>query len=526
MLKKWAISALAMICLAIVSVPAKPTHAADMKVKVTLPAFRVTLNGHVIDNEYRLYPLLVYKGITYFPMTWNDARLLGLESQWSPETGLVIQQSKVTASYAPDKTTHRNASVQTANIVTSAIKVNGKAIDNAKEPYPLLHFRDVTYFPLTWRFAHDEFGWEYQWDSATGLQIASRNLQLIRANLPVDAARNGVALFKEAYYFVITKGLTNHIYRASVIQPAAAKEIYSYSWFEGSEWNPAQVAFQIRNDELWFVYHEGGGVTGSDVYVKIDQDGNARRVGSGYAMDYRETPYGTLVIDNRATNDSGNLYFKEGADRKIVGDDTLLKFAHSVTAGENGLVYAGSSADYAKDATATTVVGDDVYVLIRNESAGIHQYIYKINLKTNQTERIIGTSVDWFKIANQKLFYVKSQDRALYVSGLDGKNERRYSAQPITWFDVVGNRIFYLASDGLHQVDQADHDILISNLPFAGASVIGNKLLGELQNNQGFVVFDASGSVLVKAAEPIKRVIPSDTVFVQLARDDSIQIIL
>ena len=52
-----------------------------------------------------------------------------------------------------------------------AITVNGKSIDNSKEEYPLLVFRDVTYFPLTWRFAVDEFGWNYTFDGKTGLNI-------------------------------------------------------------------------------------------------------------------------------------------------------------------------------------------------------------------------------------------------------------------------------------------------------------------------------------------------------------------
>ena len=49
----------------------------------------------------------------------------------------------------------------------------GKAIDNKKEEYPLLVFRDITYFPLTWRFAVDEFGWNYTFDSTKGLNITS-----------------------------------------------------------------------------------------------------------------------------------------------------------------------------------------------------------------------------------------------------------------------------------------------------------------------------------------------------------------
>lgn len=54
--------------------------------------------------------------------------------------------------------------------------VNGEVIDNSKEKYPLLLFRDVTYFPLTWRFAVDEFGWNYTFDMEQGLQIASKLL--------------------------------------------------------------------------------------------------------------------------------------------------------------------------------------------------------------------------------------------------------------------------------------------------------------------------------------------------------------
>jgi hypothetical protein len=58
--------------------PSGRSRAADGNVRVTLPGFTVTLNGHMVENQYREYPLLVYKGITYFPMTWYDSRLLGL----------------------------------------------------------------------------------------------------------------------------------------------------------------------------------------------------------------------------------------------------------------------------------------------------------------------------------------------------------------------------------------------------------------------------------------------------------------
>ena len=63
---------------------------AAQTVQVTLPSFDVTLNGQTHSNTYSKYPFLVYKDITYFPMTYYDSRLLGLTTAWSAEEGLAI----------------------------------------------------------------------------------------------------------------------------------------------------------------------------------------------------------------------------------------------------------------------------------------------------------------------------------------------------------------------------------------------------------------------------------------------------
>ena len=152
---------------------------ADEQVTVTLPSFPVTLNGIAFDQTQLQYPLLVYKNITYVAMTYHDARLLGLETAWTMETGLGIEK----AAFVPDQLTAQQQYVPYISDSTNinsysairpgfAIKVNGKPVDNSKEEYPLLVFRDVTYFPLTWRFAVDEFGWNYTFDAENGLNIS------------------------------------------------------------------------------------------------------------------------------------------------------------------------------------------------------------------------------------------------------------------------------------------------------------------------------------------------------------------
>jgi hypothetical protein len=71
----------------VITIPAAAYGAqAGNTVSVTLPEFKVTLNGEEVDNSYSKYPLIVYKDITYFPMTYNDCRFLGLESYWRGNT--------------------------------------------------------------------------------------------------------------------------------------------------------------------------------------------------------------------------------------------------------------------------------------------------------------------------------------------------------------------------------------------------------------------------------------------------------
>ena len=155
-----------------------PAYAAS--VGISLPRFNVTLNGTQIDNAARQYPLIVYKDITYFPMTYYDCRFLGLESKWDPPTGLDIKKTGVNDGFYNEyETTGRNPQSATAQTVSFPIHVNGKSVDNSKEEYPLLLYKDITYFSLTWRFAVDEFGWEYSFDGTRGLTINSTSANSI-----------------------------------------------------------------------------------------------------------------------------------------------------------------------------------------------------------------------------------------------------------------------------------------------------------------------------------------------------------
>lgn len=150
----------------------------------TLPKCKVTLNGKVVDSQNRLYPFLQFRDIVYFPMTYHDCRFLGLTTQWDDASKkLTITKDNTDKcqyyDYIGEENLEKFMYGNSDNIYggitdcTFDIEVNGKKIANTSERYPLLLFRDITYFPLTWRFAVEEFGWEYSYSDDEGLIINS-----------------------------------------------------------------------------------------------------------------------------------------------------------------------------------------------------------------------------------------------------------------------------------------------------------------------------------------------------------------
>ena len=155
---------------------------------VTIPKFKVTFNDQEVDSAEREYPLLQFRDITYFPMTYDDCRFLGLTTDWDGSakkltiTKEAVENPQYNSYHSnPNREPYIYAegleSVYIHGDVkncTFEIEVNGKEVVNSEEEYPLLLFRNVTYFPLTWRFAVDEFGWEYSFDKVNGLEIKSK----------------------------------------------------------------------------------------------------------------------------------------------------------------------------------------------------------------------------------------------------------------------------------------------------------------------------------------------------------------
>ncbi|MFD0681505.1 MULTISPECIES: hypothetical protein [unclassified Paenibacillus] len=149
------------------------------RVQVSIPKFSVTLDGVKIDQSHSAYPLVTYKDITYFPLTWNAARALGLSYTWDESSGLSIVPGDSQGLPGKEKwsqvesVANRAGANYNASIAPFAVTIYGQRIANEAEPFPLLQFRDITYFPMTWSFAHDLFHMNLQWEDAAGLTITT-----------------------------------------------------------------------------------------------------------------------------------------------------------------------------------------------------------------------------------------------------------------------------------------------------------------------------------------------------------------
>jgi len=242
-------------------------------VDVQLPKFDVTINGEVIDNSNRQYPLLVYKDITYVPMTYYDCRYLGLTTDWDSENSMLsIEKSNITCAYRDYLWQQKNANQYRASVCNFSITVNNQEIRNDQEEYPLLTFRDVTYFPLTWRFAVDEFGWEYSFDAEKGLVISSDNAHPYIVDLPYC---NGMVATDGVYYYYNGKSEDkNVIYRVLVADTSNPQIIHEIPNSDLSK----TASLEMINGEVYINYLCGSGPTMStEYYYKIEADGSLTR---------------------------------------------------------------------------------------------------------------------------------------------------------------------------------------------------------------------------------------------------------
>ncbi|MCZ8523808.1 MULTISPECIES: hypothetical protein [Paenibacillus] len=173
----------ALLLAASLAVPVPASAAQPKSVQAILAPFPIQVNGTQIDILRSKYPPLLYKNITYFPLTWEMAQALNWQVNWNAVEGLKVAPGSVyyIGEYQAVKlplqqdlsASNRAGTAYRAQLPGFPVQIGEEVVNNAKETYPLLTFRDITYFPLTWHFANELLHLNLQWSAQEGLSIRS-----------------------------------------------------------------------------------------------------------------------------------------------------------------------------------------------------------------------------------------------------------------------------------------------------------------------------------------------------------------
>lgn len=198
---------------------------------ILIPDYKCIINNCDIYYRDSIYPFISYKDITYFPMTWDYSKALNISSSWVEGKGLYIAYHP---SYAdlPIYETTVNKKYDTAVIPTYPIYINGSKIENESEEWPILNYRGITYFPMTWHYAHDEFNWTVNWDGNFSLDPyitdSPGDITVI-----YEIGDESASLYKYRSFYTV-EDPNNDGNQVSYVYSGSSEEFFSFNYDTGS----------------------------------------------------------------------------------------------------------------------------------------------------------------------------------------------------------------------------------------------------------------------------------------------------
>jgi len=376
-----------------------PNVFAQQSVNVSLPVFKITMNDTVIDNSQRIYPIILYKDITYVPMTYNDSRFLGLETKWSSDTGLEVNKISEQLSYNPNKG-YATSTLESAVLPEFKIGVNGKNIDNQNEPFPLLVFRDVTYFPLTWRYMVNEFGWTSSFDANNGLIIHSKAVMTGSTTIPASGKAfsqnfgSVTAVFDRSgsnqpgNLSVIENNVTkkignpNYIYGVSYLQAgtggqytAVDKVEYANRWIYALAVDPYASTIVSKGVRINIDTNEVQALDGSTLSNSNNSNSNNNN-NQSYSKQFDNIK---VILDRSSNNQPGNLYVKQNTTKRI-GNPKYIYGVSYLKTGMSGQYTSVNKVEYANRWVYISAVDPSVSPLVSKN--------VRVNIDTNEVEEI------------------------------------------------------------------------------------------------------------------------------------------
>ena len=147
---------------------------ADMpnKVQAQISPFSHNIVFTDFYNYATEYPILLYKNVSYIPLTSSMCKELYLSCAFTPEDGLYVARGGGGTSTIGSERTQVLGAVDYTNpadgnviavIPEYSVYINGRKYEDAE--YPALNFRCITYIPLTYDIVRNEFDFEFEFDN-------------------------------------------------------------------------------------------------------------------------------------------------------------------------------------------------------------------------------------------------------------------------------------------------------------------------------------------------------------------------
>lgn len=473
-------------------------HGQTRTVQVKLPDFPITVNDEVIKNDDRTYPLIVYKDITYFPMTYYDARFLGLETGWDQNKGLKVDKTGILGGYRQYAGQKKNKKNDIAIIPTFSIEINGKKIDNTKEIYPLLSYKDVTYFPMTWKWAFEEFDWKYTFDTKKGLTILSDKTVKSIGNL------SGI----ESDIFICDKGYCYYsdgkaIYQKSINDNQPAKKVVDLEiWSYGDGTTYVNHSLYKEDGNVILKYHQGGAIMGYDNYIQLNSDGSYEEIASGYLLVKRFDGFTIEAYQGPMPSENNMIMKQKDGTIKSLGNPDYLY----------GWVWHKSEdAEYGGGSKDIFLHNNNLYILAFNMKQDTDvSRIHRVELTTNETKRVSDLKTKGFKADGDNLYCIS--EGALYeISTLSGTEDKLDTVGEIEDYVVLNGKVYYIDVEQkrLNVVGQSD----VIN-PSGKATSLNTEdkyvvctFAEESTNPYRLMVLDAQGNIIYKTADVVLNIV-------------------
>lgn len=197
---------LIVLSLLIVIVSAASVKAAETPpFSVSTIKFPVTINHVSFDEQKNSeYPMFLYNNITYFPLTYSNLTLAGLNIDVvGTKVMLGCEKNIVSKMYERDQIAHLpdGESIK-ASESPYELFVNGEKYKDEK--YPILFHKDIVYIPLTWDLTRNKLNWDFWFDGekmeiyTSGFYYTSNGDSYIK--LEEDGSRMFASVENKSYY--------------------------------------------------------------------------------------------------------------------------------------------------------------------------------------------------------------------------------------------------------------------------------------------------------------------------------------